>query len=134
MSLSSLLTSVVHGPAHDGETRAGVAMRTLDSSCFAHDGASHSAHASFTLASVVASVDGTLAETAEERVSMHVLTTTPGFVPHRYAGRDCRGASEHACAHHDALFRSPQVRWPRLPRSECSASAPTGRWIARRRR
>ena len=62
MSLSSLLTSVVHGPAHDGETRAGVAMRTLDSSCFA------SAHTSFTLASVVASVDDTLAESAEERV------------------------------------------------------------------
>jgi hypothetical protein len=36
-SLSMLLTRLAHTPSHDGDTRAGVSMRTLPASCFVHE-------------------------------------------------------------------------------------------------
>ena len=61
---SMLLTRLIHSPAHDGESRAGVSMRVLRGSCFTSE--STSVLSKMSLSSPVSQVDSTSTLTAEE--------------------------------------------------------------------
>ena len=109
-SLSMLLTRLVHAPAHDGDSRSGVSMRVLRSSCFGN------ARSRFALSSPVSAIDGNLPSTPEEK-----LLDTPGgaAMPERGAGpNDILRSASFRFARELVLSHGCGVR----PRDEGSAS------------